>query len=544
MTLRTDKRTLAAAAADPKPEVLGDWLARAAKEVPDRAAVVWSGGTLTYGELYRDATRLARGLARTGFGRGDVIGVQLTNTPEFVVSYAAIGLLGAVICLLHTPYRRGELQPLVEHAGAKAVICAAATRGYDAPAEFAEVRRSAPSLQMVIVAGDEAGAGDVTLKALMRKGRGSRGPFAFLNTLMGKKRGSLVGPQPGDPFMLSFTSGTSAAPKCVVRAHDSLLSNQTVIAGVYGLRPGDRILSAPPFTHGFGICCINLAFRVHGAIVLLPAFTPDAFVEALGLADVVFTGPVHLAACLKAGVFERRDLGHIRLVGIAGSFCPPEVAAGFAAVVPNAVTGQLWGMTETIMALVTPQDGPEAIRHLTVGAPIPGVEVRIGGPDGRILPCGEEGELEIRGGPVFNGYYGNDEANRTAFSADGWFRTGDLAMLDEADNVTLTGRLKDIVNRGGIKFNPADVEAAMDSHPDVLQSAIVPTPDEVLGERACLCVVLKPGASLTLPDVQDFLKTRNVAKVKWPERLCVVDEMPMTPTRKVIKARLQAMITS
>ena len=198
----------------------------------------------------------------------------------------------------------------------------------------------------------------------------------------------------------------------------------------------------------------------------------------------------------------------------------------------------MWGMTESAMSFVTPYDAPPTIRHGTVGRPPGGFEIRATLADGTVLPAGAEGEMEIRGTFLFAGYYGNDAENRACFRAGGWFRTGDLVILDRDDNVTMTGRVKDIINRGGIKINPIDIEALIDEHPDVLQSANAPMPDPVFGERACLFVVLKPGATLGLEDVTDYLARNDIAKMRWPERLEAVDEMPMTPTRKIIKGKL------
>jgi non-ribosomal peptide synthetase component E (peptide arylation enzyme) len=160
------------------------------------------------------------------------------------------------------------------------------------------------------------------------------------------------------------------------------------------------------------------------------------------------------------------------------------------------------------------------------------------------VPAGQEGELQVRGCSVFPGYFDNAAANADAFTADGWLRTGDLAVMRETGHVRLTGRLKDIINRGGVKLNPADVEVLIDRHAAVLQSAIVPLPDPVLGERACCCVVLKPGAALDLAALCAWLAEQGVAKLKWPERLEIVGAMPMTPTRKIIKGELVKLVTT
>ena len=154
---------------------------------------------------------------------------------------------------------------------------------------------------------------------------------------------------------------------------------------------------------------------------------------------------------------------------------------------------------------------------------------------GSVVADGEEGAPEIRGCSIIAGYFNNDEANRTAFTGDGWFRTGDLACRDTDGLVRITGREKDLINRGGIKINPTDIEAVIDNHPAVLMSAIAPVPDDVLGERACVYIQLQPDSSVTLEEICNWLRKNHVAKMKWPERLEIVGQMPMTPTRKIIK---------
>ena len=184
-----------------------------------------------------------------------------------------------------------------------------------------------------------------------------------------------------------------------------------------------------------------------------------------------------------------------------------------------------------------PSDSRE-IRFNTIGRATPGTELRVADPDGNLLPEGEVGELHVRGCSLFSGYVGNDEATRSSFSADGWFRTGDLARMDTHGNVQLNGRTNELINRGGVKINPIDMELAISTHPSVAQVAIAPVPDTTVGERASCFVVLKGGAALTFEELKAFLAENKFAKFIWPEHFVVVDEMPMTPTRKVIKAEL------
>jgi acyl-coenzyme A synthetase/AMP-(fatty) acid ligase len=381
------------------------------------------------------------------------------------------------------------------------------------------------TLDHVIVAGDDAPAGTLALTGLIENG--SKAPIAN-------------GPVAADPAILCFTSGTSSAPKAVVHSYHTLLANNRIAAPIYGMTADDVVLGGPPFTHAFGICVLNFTLMAGGASLLMPQFSPPALTELIetGRPTVLFVAPAHVAACLKAGLLDKADLSSVRIATISGSACPPDVAYALEKAMPNGAVGQMWGMTECFMGLHTPFDGPADIRCETLGGTTPTFEARMIREDGSVAPAGEDGELEIRGCSVFAGYYANEEANRAAFTGDGWFRTGDLAVRDENGNVRITGRVKDLINRGGIKINPTDIEALVDRHPAVMMSAIAPVPDEVLGEKACLYVQLKPGTQLTLEEACGWLEENGVAKMKWPERLEIVPEMPMTPTRKIIKAAL------
>jgi cyclohexanecarboxylate-CoA ligase/acyl-CoA synthetase len=187
-------------------------------------------------------------------------------------------------------------------------------------------------------------------------------------------------------------------------------------------------------------------------------------------------------------------------------------------------------MTELQAGLYTRPGDPAAVSAASSGRPSPGTEVRLSA----------ENEVQVRGVPVFAGYLDNEPANRDAFTADGWFRSGDLGEMDGAGNIAITGRTKDVINRGGVKFNPAEVEMLLDSHPRILQSAIVPMPDPILGEKACVFVVLRtPADSLALEEIAAYLLAKDIAKNKLPEKLVIVPEMPMTPTRKIIKGKLK-----
>jgi cyclohexanecarboxylate-CoA ligase len=339
---------------------------------------------------------------------------------------------------------------------------------------------------------------------------------------------------------MCYTSGTSAAPKAVPHSFQSLLANPRVCAAIFKVAPGDGLLSGPPLSHAFGIWVVTIALMRGATLHCLPMFTPPAFAQLLEQARPThaFAAPAHMAAMLHAALLDGRDLASVRHLVISGSYCAPALKREIEARLPNGKAIELWGMTETFAVLMGDPDDPADLRHGFIGRPTPGSEARIADADGAVLAPGQEGELQVRGPSVFGGYFNNDSANAGTFTADGWMRSGDLAVMNEGGYVRLTGRLKDIINRGGVKFNPADVEALIERHASVLQSAIVPMPDPVLGERACCFVTVRPGTALTLADVTDWLARHQVAKPQWPERLEIIDEMPMTPTRKIIKGEL------
>ena len=507
-------------------DTLTKWIDHWATATPNEIAMIGPGARLTYREQLEKVQRLAGALADLGIAKGDVVAVQLPNIAEYLIAYYAVTRLGAILATMHMPYRENEMYPLIRHGQAKAVICGASDDKYDAPETMRKLTQRCSTLAHIIVLGYAVPSGMHSLGDMINNGT---------------PRDVTIPLGATDSALLCFTSGTSAAPKAVLRTYATITGNARIYSPTIKLDSDDVVMVAPPFTHVFGLCCVHCTLCHGGTVVLLRHFTPESYVETIDRfrPSVVFTAPAHLAACLKAGLLEGVDLSSIREVVIAGSVCPPDVANALETRLPNGRAGGLFGMTETILITQTPiTEGPE-IRHYSVGRVTPGIEARVAGDDGTILGADQEGELQVRGYSIMSGYLNNDEANEHAFTDDGWFRTGDLAMMSAAGDVQITGRLKDIINRGGIKINPTDLENLITAHPNVVQCAIVPVPDDVLGEKSCLFVTLVPGTELDLKAITDYLNEHDIAKMKWPERLEVVDEMPMTPTKKIIKGALQ-----
>jgi cyclohexanecarboxylate-CoA ligase len=511
-------------------DTLTRWLASREADAGARAALSGPGGAMTYTELAARVGRFAGGLYALGIGRGDVVSVQLPNVPEFIVVYLAIARLGAVMSTVHMPYRAAEVRTLLAHSRARAFICVSATKDYAPAAAALAMRPGLPTLEHVIALGEPV------------EGTIPHASLAASRSVLPDD----VAPTPADPFLLLYTSGTSASPKAVPLTYQATLGNARRGAPEHAITATDTVLSAPPYTHLFGLYSFHLALATGACNLLLPAFTPPDLARAIatGRPTVLFTGPAHLAALQKSGLLDSTDFLSLRLIICSGSACPPELARAVAAKLPNGRFTQLWGMTETQAGLYTRPADPLEVSATTAGRPSPGTEVRVVSGDGTSLAPGAEGEFQVRGSLMFPGYFDNVEANTGAFSDDGWFRTGDLAVVDAAGNVRITGRTKDLINRGGVKYNPRDVEDLLDAHPGVMQAAIVPMPDPVVGEKACGFIVPRPGHAPTLDELCAYLLERGIAKYKLPERLEIVAEMPLTPTRKIIKGRLAQLLAN
>ncbi|MDP6346279.1 MAG: class I adenylate-forming enzyme family protein, partial [Alphaproteobacteria bacterium] len=439
-------------------DTLGGWLARHAEERPERPALLWDGEAMSYGELARRVDSLAGGLHRLGLRKGDVVAVQLPNLPEYLICFLAIARLGAVMTTLYMPHREREFETLLGHSRARAVICLADAGGFAAAACALGLRAGLPNLGWVVALG---GAVD--------------GAVPFGDLLDGDPSAdamAIEGPSAADPFLLLYTSGTTASPKAVPHNYHTMLSNARLGLPEHGLGEADILLSAAPFGHLFALYSFHLALCAGAANLLLPAFTPPDLAQAVaaGRPTALFAAPAHIAACIGLGLLEQHDFSSLRLTVLSGSAVPSELARAFAGKLPDCAVTQLWGMTETQAGLYCrPGDGIE-VAATSAGGPSPGTEARIVDEDGRALADGEEGELQCRGALLFPGYFDNDDANRAAFTDDGWFRSGDLAVRDAAGNIAITGRIKDIINRGGVKYNPREIEELLDQHHAVQQS--------------------------------------------------------------------------
>jgi cyclohexanecarboxylate-CoA ligase len=504
-------------------ETLGGWLERCAANRGDHAAVMIGRQSFSYENLEARVAAFASGLHQIGITPGDVVAVHLPNIPEFLIAWFAINARGAIMQTIHMPYGVRELEHMLRHSGAKAVIALSDLRGRSPAADIAAL--ALPGVAVIALGNKIPNTHNVSDLAAT----GATTP---------------VPPRPAratDPFLQLYTSGTTSAPKAVSVTYNHFLSNARMCAQEFGFRPDDRVLCLAPFTHLYGLYALELGFSVGATACLVPMFTPPDFIAALVdmKPTVLIAGPAHIAACMQQRLFDGVDLASIRFVVLSGTNVPIQLSQVFEALLPNGKVQQAWGMTELQFGACSRITDSTDVRFGTIGRATPGTQLRIADPEGgQILAPGETGELQVRGCSLFSGYVKNADATAASFTKDGWFRTGDLAAMDAAGNVKLNGRIKELINRGGVKFNPSELEAAIATHPAIAQVAIAPVPDDILGERAACFVIVNRDAAFDFGTLQRFLADRKFAKFSWPEQLEIVNDMPMTPTRKIMKAEL------
>ncbi|MEX0347641.1 MAG: class I adenylate-forming enzyme family protein [Rhizobiaceae bacterium] len=508
----------------PLDSTLSQWLSFHAANRPDAVALVTHDGNVSYAELAADVSRLVSGFAKIGIGRGDAVAAQLPNNREYVVALLAAAGRGAIFQTLHMPYGEHELRYLLRDSDAKAVLSFGAEK----------------SAAMVSLAGELG-----NLSTVISVGADCDGAVSYKEVAStGTRSGDSVATAPDDPFLLLYTSGTTAEPKGVPHTYRGFLNNALLSASELNIGENSCVLSLAALTHLYGLFTLQLSLASGGASALLPAFNPQTlFDDLVSLRpDAVFAAPAHFAPFVSAGTLTAEHLAGIRLLCLSGATVPPPLANTLDQMMKNGEVIQLWGMSELQAGAYGRPGEPLEKRITTTGTASPRTQLRVVDGDEQMLGADEEGALEVKGPSVFGGYLNKPNETDAAFTQDGWFRTGDLAKIDADGFVTLTGRSKELINRGGVKYNPVEIEIEVMKLPQVVQCAIVPVVDDVLGERGCLCVQLLPDQKLALETVISALSEAGIAKYKWPERLEILEELPMTPTRKVMRGRLANMI--
>lgn len=510
---------------------IAEYILDAADRHPHKTALVSGEVRLSYAELVDRMDAAAERLLGLGLRPDDRVLVQLPNDWPFVVFTLACFRAGIIPVLALPAHRRHELTHLADHAEVVAIVVPDEIKGFDHRALADEIAAATPTVRWVLVSG-EAHDGAVDLVALL-------GPSDRPGV---RERMDAVAPDPDSPACFLLSGGTTGLPKLIVRTHNDYAYNVRATAQASGLSEDTVYLGTLPASHNFPLACPGVlgAFFCGGTAVMLPSPEPVRGFEVIQREGVTIASAVPAVA--QRWLEYQHETGGDQLASLAvlqvgGSRMPDELAARVRPEL-GATLQQVFGMAEGLINETRLDDPDEAIIS-TQGRPVsPADEIRIVDEDGKDVPEGTPGLILTRGPYTPRGYYRAPEHNARAF-VDGWYSSGDIVSRRPDGNLVVHGRDKDIVNRGGEKISAEEVENILYRLEVVEMVAAVSMPDPVLGERVCVCVVLKPHGDLTLERIRAFMTAEGVAAFKLPERLQVMENLPLTKVGKIDKRALR-----
>ncbi|WP_036516775.1 AMP-binding protein [Nocardioides sp. J54] len=508
-----------------------------AAATPDAPFLVDAATTLTFAEYADRVRRLAVGLKRAGLQRGERIAAQLPNWVEFPVVAAAASRIGAILVPIMPIYRGDEVGYVLQHSGAALAVTCGEFRGFDHAAMFGELRSGTPALREVYVARAAAPSAGTPLESLYVEGDAE--------TLEAE-----LGPDssPDDGFLIVYTSGTTSRPKGCFHTFNTVRSSAAAIGKSLQYSAKDVQFGPSPITHSTGLVTSVLLPLLYGAkSYLMEAWDPAEglrLIEEHGCTASVTATPF-LQMLMGAYDPAKHDASSLRLWVCAGSPIPGSVVEKSRELFAGCQTLSLYGRSENFLTTMCTVEDDASRSATSDGRALLGAEVHVVDSRGAQVPAGEEGDIAYRGPSHMIEYFRNDEETAALFTPDGFSRSGDLGRMDADGFVRVTGRLKDIVIRGGMNISARELEEHLLTHPAIANVAVVGMPDERLGEKVCVYVVpAEPDTQLTLDDVTTFLREHNVATQKLPERLEMTSALPMTATGKVQKHVLRAEIAA
>ncbi|OBS04073.1 AMP-binding protein [Mycobacterium gordonae] len=513
-------------------ETIGANFERTARALPDTEALVDvpSGRRWTYAELDADIDRLAMALLASGIEHGDRVGIWSPNCPEWTILQYATAKVGAILVTINPAYRSHELSHVLRHSGTRLLVSAQTFKTSDYRPMVDEVRCQATGLTDVVFLGTD------DWECFQRRGYGSESE---------RLRARMADLRPTDPINIQYTSGTTGSPKGVTLSHRNILNNGFFVTEQIGLRSGERLCIPVPFYHCFGMVMGNLGCTTHGATMVIPAAGFDPAATLLAIEREHCTGvygvPTMFIAMLGHPDLPGRDVSSLRTGIMAGASCPVAVMKRCIDELHMRQVSIAYGMTETSpVSCQTMVDDDLERRTATVGRAHPHVEVKVVDPgSGRIVPRGQAGELCTRAYSVMQGYWRDDERTREVVDDEGWMHTGDLAVMRADGYCVVTGRIKDLIIRGGENLSPREIEDFLHTHPDVDDVQVVGVPDDRYGEEVCACIRMRPGRQVLDADAVRRFCSGRIAHYKIPRYVHLVDNFPMTANGKVRKVDLR-----
>jgi 2,3-dihydroxybenzoate-AMP ligase len=501
----------------------------------DRVALIDGDRRYTYRDIDRLTDNLALNLLELGLAPLDRVVPTLPNAAEFVILYFALQKIGAIPIAALVTHRYAEISQFVQLSGATTCVYPEAQGEFRFAPVIERIQKEQPALRFRLVLGT-AGPGEHSLRELIE--RPAKLPRARLAALK---------IDPTDPCIFQLSGGTTGIPKLIPRTHNDYAYNSRAAAPVCGVSGDSVLLLALPIAHNLPLACPGIQgfFMNGGKVVLSPTTRPEDMLALAAQHRVthIKVVPALLIRLINSPEVGKHDLSSVRIIQSGGQRMQPEVRLKTHQLIPSAFVQENFGMSEGMLFFVR-LDDPDEVKLETCGRPIcPDDEVRLCDDDGREVAPGEVGELTCRGPYTLRGYFGAAEHNARQFTSDGFYRTGDLMRRHPSGNYVVEGRKKDLINRGGEKVSAEEVENLILMHPAVQNAACVPVPDPDLGEKMCACVILRPGAALTLRELVEFLREKEIAKFKLPERLETFKDFPVSTFGKVSKKALTEMVT-
>ncbi|MDH5159694.1 AMP-binding protein [Heyndrickxia oleronia] len=528
---------------------IGELLEQKAEIHPNHEAVIYADRNLrwSYKEFNDECRIVAKGLMKLGIDKGDHLAIWATNTPEWLTAQFATAKMGAILVTVNTNYRTTELEYLLRQSDSKTIILMESYRDAsyidmlnEICPELKEAKpgslnsKRLPMLKNVIVLGDNHYPGTYSWKDIKKIGE---------DISDHELDARLYSLDSSDVINMQYTSGTTGFPKGVMLTHSNIVNNGYNIANCMRLTKEDRLCIPVPFFHCFGCVLGTMACVSVGAtMVPIQEFHPKQVLQTVQ--DEKCTGlhgvPTMFITELNQPDFDQYDLSSLRTGIMAGSNCPIEVMKGVIYRMGASEITIAYGQTESSPVITqTRTNDPIELRVETVGRALPNVEVKIVDPSTNlVVRNGEQGELCTRGYHVMKGYYKNPEATKEVIDEEGWLHTGDLAVMDEQGYCRITGRLKDMIIRGGENIYPREIEEFLYTHPKVLDVQVIGVPDETYGEQVMAWIIPKEGESITIEEVRDYCKGK-IARHKIPRFVEITDSYPMTASGKIQKYRLR-----
>lgn len=500
-----------------------DYIEQHARKSPDSPAIIDEDGKVTtYSQLDEQATRIALGLLELGIEPGDRIAIQLPNVSEFLIILMGAAKASILPVLCHMPYTEKDLDYIMELTESKAIFVPDQVKGRDY-LQMARDLKEHTSLEHIIVLSNQRYEGTTSYQTLTETEK------------VNEARLEETRPVGTDPFFLMFTSGTTGKPKAELQLHANNIYSVNQFNKACHFPQDAKWLLVTPLAHltGLGVGALGAFYR--GApVVLLKAWDVDKAVEVIERDHpTYFLGaPPMLIDFARFDGLEDRDISSVRVMAYAGATCPADILNTLVRRM-NCEIIAFYGYTEGCVTHCTQPGDSVETTSTSFGKLVTGLEQRFIDDEGNDLvpPC--EGEILVRSAGFIPGYYGQSENTKKMFDEDGWFHSNDIVRFDKDGYGTFVARKDDLINRGGYKVDPREIEEILYTHPRVAQAAVVAMPDERLGQRASVFIVPKnPSDVMKLEEITEFLEEKGIAKVHWPEAVQMVESFPMTSTGK------------